>query len=276
MKAAPAAETALSFISIDFDGTSSIFILPESSLLEPKKRLNLSTDVNRSCCPPTWCVFNAVNDNPPAPSPLYRLWRRGGCAGVAHSAPALSSFIPYSSKIAAEEKSFTTTTKSHPQHKHQFCKCSSFLYPAPKSASTTTAPILNPEESKRFRWCVRSEDQKEGQERNQTMLLQRAQTQSCHSSTKMQQETTKKIYTKTRERCAATTTQTKKIVQTTKSVASSKNGGCCWSHPPQHILQSTCAHVHALGFDVVKAPGKPKRNTPHELLYVSLASFVQI
>jgi hypothetical protein len=46
--------------------------------------------------------------------------------------------------------------------------------------------------------------------------------------------------------------------------------------PPQHILLSTCAHVHALGFDVVKAPGKPKKNTPHELLYVSLASFVQI
>ncbi len=91
------------------------------------------------------------------------------------------------------------------------------------------------------------------------MLLQRAQSQSCHSSKKMQQETTKKIYTKTRERCAATTTQTKFFVQTTKSVALSKNGGCCWSHPRQHILQSTCAHVHALGFDVVKAPGKPKK-----------------
>ncbi len=166
MKAAPAAETALSFISIDFDGTSSISILPESSLLEPKKSLNLSTDVNLSCCPPTWCVFNAVNDNAPAPSPLYRLWRRGGCAGVAHSAPALSSLIPYSSKITAEEKSFKTTTKSHPKHKHQFCRCSSFLYPAQKSASTTNAPILNPEESKRFRWCVRSEDQRESQERN--------------------------------------------------------------------------------------------------------------
>jgi len=43
----------------------------------------------------------------------------------------------------------------------------------------------NLEESKRFRWCVRSEDQRESQERNQTMLLQRAQSQSSHSSTKM-------------------------------------------------------------------------------------------
>jgi len=30
---------------------------------------------------------------------------------------------------------------------------------------------LNPEESKHFHWCVRLEDQRESQERNQTMLL---------------------------------------------------------------------------------------------------------
>jgi hypothetical protein len=42
MKAAPAAEMALSLILIDFDRTSSISIGPESFLLEPKILLNLS------------------------------------------------------------------------------------------------------------------------------------------------------------------------------------------------------------------------------------------
>jgi len=58
----------------------------------------------------------------------------------------------------------------------------------------------NPEESKHFHWCVHSKDQRESHERNQTMLLQQAQSQSCHSSTRcskrLQKDVAKDYYAK--------------------------------------------------------------------------------
>jgi hypothetical protein len=101
--------------SLRFNGTPSISFLPESSPLETEKHLRLS------CCPPTWRAFDAMNDPPPTLSLFYGLWRRGGCAGAAHSALALSSLIPHSSEVATKEKFFATMTKPRPEHILPMC-----------------------------------------------------------------------------------------------------------------------------------------------------------
>jgi hypothetical protein len=126
--------------SLRFVGTPSISLLPESSPLETEKRLCLSY------CPPTWRVFDVVNDHPPALSPLYGLRRRGGHAGAAHFAPALFSLIPHLLEIATKEKIFATTTKCRLEHILPVCGLSLGLgfrvYARPKTLNPEPSPEI--------------------------------------------------------------------------------------------------------------------------------------